>query len=209
LAHQTAVDNSARTIAVLGTGLDKKNIYPQTNVVLADKIVENGGLLIGEYPPETHGARYTFARRDRIISGLSLATLVIEAKEKSGALITAEWARKQGKTVFAVPGSIYAANSRGCHYLIKHGAKLIDCASDILEELKIESRTEAKTLNLFGDNAEESKILESLKEGALETDKIIIKTGLPAKSILSTLPVLEIKGKIKDLGNNIYALGNR
>jgi DNA processing protein len=209
LAHQTAVENKARTIAVLGTGLDKRSIYPQTNVVLADKIVENGGLLISEYPPGTHGMKFSFPQRNRIISGLSLAVLVIEAKEKSGSLITAEWARKQGKTVFAVPGSIYTANSRGCHYLIKRGAKLVENASDILDELKIKSQTEAKTLNLFGDNAEESKILESLKEGALETDKIIIKTGLPAKSVLSTLPVLEIKGKIKDLGNNIYALGNR
>ena len=126
-----------RNIAVLGTGLDEKSVYPRSNIGLSRKILETGGALISEYPPGAGGSRFTFPQRNRIISGLSLGILVIEAKRKSGALITAAWARKQERKVFAIPGSIHSLNSRGCHYLIKKGAKLVENTDDILKELNL------------------------------------------------------------------------
>ena len=120
-AHQATIERGKRTIAVLGTGLDEKSIYPRSNLKLVEKILETGGCLISEYPPGTHGSEFTFPQRNRIISGLSLGALVVEAKEKSGALITANFAFSQKRKVFAIPGPIYSSNSRGPHLLIKKG----------------------------------------------------------------------------------------
>ena len=136
-SHWAAVERKKRTIAVLGTGVDEKSIYPKENIKLAQKIIETGGCLISEYLPGTPGSKITFPQRNRIISGLSLGVLVVEAKERSGALITAEWARKQGRKVFAVPGPIHSLNSKGPHYLIKNGAKLVETSEDILQELNL------------------------------------------------------------------------
>jgi len=204
-AHKAAVERKRRTIAVLGTGLDEKSIYPKENISLARKIVELGGLLISEYPPGTPGSRFTFPQRNRIISGLCLGLLVIEAKEKSGSLITANYAFSQKRKVFALPGSIYSPNSRGTHLLIKKGAKLIDNANDILKELKLpEHSTVNKTIK--GETKEENLILTILKEKSLHLDKIVEKTKLSAAKTASTLAILEIKGKVRNLGGNIYAL---
>ncbi|PIR71606.1 MAG: DNA-protecting protein DprA, partial [Candidatus Nealsonbacteria bacterium CG10_big_fil_rev_8_21_14_0_10_37_25] len=120
--HQATLERKGRTIAVLGTGLDEKSIYPQSNLKLAEKILKTGGALISEYPPGTPGSKFTFPQRNRIISGLSLGVLVVEAKQKSGALITAHHAFSQNRKVFAVPGPIHSSNSKGPHYLIKKGA---------------------------------------------------------------------------------------
>ena len=207
-AHQAAVERNKRTIAVLGTGLDEKSIYPQSNLKLAEKILENEGCLISEYPPGTHGTKFTFLKRNRIISGLSSGVLVVEAKQKSGALNTANWAKKQERKLFAIPGSIYSSNSKGPHYLIKNGAKLVESANDILKELNL-PLTKPAVDNLIGENLEENLILEVLKEGALDTDKIIEKTKLSAAKVVSTLVILEIKGKVKNLGGNIYAVSHR
>lgn len=136
-AHEAAIERGGKTIAVLGTGLDEKSIYPQPNLALAQRIIETGGALISEYPAGTPGSRVSFPKRNRIISGLCLGVLIVEAKERSGSLITARWARKQMKKVFAVPGQVHSPNSKGCHYLIKHGAKLVESAEDILKELNI------------------------------------------------------------------------
>lgn len=195
-----------RAIAVLGTGLDKKSIYPQSNLKLAERILETGGCLISEYPPGTQGARFTFPRRNRIISGLSIGMLVIEAKEKSGALITAGFAREQKRKVFAVPGSIYSLNSKGCNGLIKTGAKLVESADDILEELNLSRSSGGKGNHLTGENAEENLILEALREGPSYIDKIIGETKLSAAETAGSLAVLEIKGKVRNLGGNVFAL---
>ncbi|MFH1036814.1 MAG: DNA-processing protein DprA, partial [Patescibacteria group bacterium] len=136
-AHTAAVERKKKTIAVLGTGLDKETIYPQSNLKLAEKIIETGGCLISEYPEGTRGTNFTFPQRNRIVSGLSLGVLVVEAKEKSGSLITAEFARKQGKKVFAIPGPVDSPNSKGTNHLIKTGAVLVENADDILRELKL------------------------------------------------------------------------
>jgi DNA processing protein len=206
-AHQAVVERKKRTIAVLGTGLSEKTIYPKSNLGLAKKIIENGGGLISEYPPETRGTKFTFPQRNRIISGLSLGTLVIEAKEKSGALITADYAFSQKRKVFAIPGSVYSSNSRGPHILIKKGAKLAENADDILKELNL-SHLKSGVKKIEGENPEENSILEILKEGGLDVDKIIEKSGLSVASAVRTLAILEIKGKVKNLGNNIYAISN-
>lgn len=125
-AHRATIERKRRTIAVLGTGLDEKSIYPQSNLKLAKEILELGGCLISEYEPGTRGTQFTFPQRNRIISGISLGVLVVEAKERSGALITANWAKTQNRKIFAIPGSIHASNSKGCHLLIKRGAKLVE-----------------------------------------------------------------------------------
>jgi DNA processing protein len=203
MAHKGALEGKARTIAVLGTGLDEKSIYPKENLKLAKKILDNGGCLISEYPPRSPGAQFTFPERNRIISGLSLGVLVVEAKIKSGALITAEWARKQGRKVFAIPGSIHSLNSKGCHFLIKKGAKLVESANDILEELNL---SKIKRKEIKGKTLEENLILEVLKNGSLDIEKIVEKTNLPPQKVSATLSLMEIEGKVKNLGGNVYAL---
>ncbi|MDP2966851.1 MAG: DNA-processing protein DprA [bacterium] len=205
-AHTAAVERNKRTIAVLGTGLDEKTIYPQSNLKLAQRILETGGCLISEYPSGTPGSQFSFPQRNRIISGLSLGVLVVEAKEKSGALITAEWARKQRRKVFAVPGPIHSSNSKGPHKLIKQGAKLVEYTNDILKELNLPQASTRTVLIENERSEEENLILKILKEEALYIDKIIEKTKLPASTIASTLAILEIKGKVRNLGGNIYAL---
>lgn len=207
-SHIATLERGKRTIAVLGTGLDEKSIYPQENLKLARKILETGGALISEYPPGTRGTQFTFPQRNRIVSGLSLGVLIIEAKQKSGALITANWAKKQGRKIFAIPGLIHSLNSKGCHYLIKHEvAKLVENANDILKELNLP----LKELSSFyeGENEEENLILDALKEEALDIDKIIERTNLSAATVASTLAILEIKRKVKNLGGNIYAISHR
>lgn len=203
MAHKGALERKGRTIAVLGTGLDEKSIYPKENLKLAEKILENGGCLISEYPPGTPGMKSNFPERNRIISGLSLGVLVVEAKFGSGALITTDWARKQVRKVFAVPGPVHSKNSEGPHSLIKAGAKLVENANDILKELNL-PKIERKKLE--GKTLEENLIWEILKEGNLNIDKIIEKTKLSSQVVSATLSLMEIDGKVKNLGGNVYAL---
>ena len=133
--HQAVVEKKKRTIAVLGTGLDEKSIYPKSNLKLAKEILENKGCLLSECPSGQRGSKITFPRRNRIISGLSLGLLVIEAKLKSGSLIAASWARRQKRVLFAIPGPAHSSNSKGCQYLIEKGAKPVKSAKDILKEI--------------------------------------------------------------------------
>ena len=205
MAHRAAIEKGKRTIAVLGTGIDEKSIYPKSNLKLIDKILENGGAIISEFEPGIHGTKYTFPQRNRIISGLSLGVLVVEARMQSGALITANYAKEQGRKVFAVPGSIFSQASKGCHFLIKNGAKLVESAEDILKELGIR-KLEIGKKEIKGKTPEENLILEVLKEGALDVEKIIEKTKLPPSKVASILSILEIEGKIKNLGGNIYVI---
>ncbi len=209
-SHMATLERGKRTIAILGTGLDEKSIYPKENLKLARKILELGGSLISEYPPGTHGSEFTFPQRNRIISGISLGVLVIEAKQKSGALITANWAKKQGRKIFAIPGQIHSLNSEGCHYLIKHEvAKLVESANDILKELNLPAGRQVYQKEITGETPAENLILEVLKEEALDIDKIIERTKLSAVTVASTLAILEIKGEVKNLGGNIYAISHR
>jgi DNA processing protein len=204
ISHQTALENGGRTIGVIGTGLDESSFFPRQNLDLAQKVVDTGGCLISEYPAGFKATNYSFPQRNRIVAGLSLAVVVVEAREKSGSLITAEWGRKQHKLIFSVPGSIYSANSRGTNWLLKNEAKACDSALDILNALGI-----APALPKIGaaaKNANEQKVLDTLKDGALDIDEIILATKLPARIVMSLIPIMELNGLIKNIELNTYAI---
>ena len=203
-AHKICVEKGAPTIAVLGTGLDEKSVYPQSNLALSKEIIKTGGCLISELPPGTHGSMYSFPKRNRIISALSLGILVVEAKEKSGSLITATYAKKQKKKLFAIPGPIYSLNSRGPNKLIKEGAILTESADSILQELKVAPAKKQQVL--VGENETEQTILNVLQEEALYIDAIIKKSNLSPSIIATSLALMEISGKIRNLGGNVYSL---
>lgn len=206
-SHQGCLEAGGKTIAVLGTGLDDNSIYPQENLKLAHKIIETGGCLISEYAPKTFGRRENFPQRNRIISGLSLGVLVVEAKIKSGALITARWAQEQKRKLFAIPGPIHSLNSRGPNFLIKNSAFLVENASDILKQLNLKYlRLHLNKQENKEKTSEENLILRVLKEQPLHIEKIIEQTNLPAQKILSMLSIMEIKGQIRNLGSNIYGI---
>ncbi|MEA3344318.1 MAG: DNA-processing protein DprA [Patescibacteria group bacterium] len=205
-AHTAVVEQKKRTIAVLGTGLDRKSIYPKENIQLSEKILELGGCLVSEYPPGTRGSRFTFPERNRIISGLSQGVLVVEAKIKSGSLITANHGFSQNKKIFAIPGPIYALNSQGPHFLIKKGAKLVDKTNDILQELNLPNLEQIQNKAQGAENLEQRLILNILEQEALEIDEIIERTKLSPAITASTITILEMKQKIKNLGGNTYAL---
>ncbi len=204
-AHKICVEKKRPTIAVLGTGLDEKSIYPQTNLVLSREIIAHGGCLISEFKPGTPGYPNNFRQRNRIVSALSLGVLVVEAKEKSGSLITAGFAKIQHKKLFALPGQIYMLNASGPNKLIKEGATLVESAKDILDVLEIAPKAFAKQ-TFAAENNQETLILQTLKEESLYIDKIIEKTKLSPSQIATTLALMEISGKIRNLGGNVYSL---
>jgi len=173
-AHKGALDAGGRTIAVLGSGIDDKSIYPYTHKPLAERVIKNGAL-ISEYGPGTPAMPYQFPERNRIVSGLSVGVLIVEAKEKSGSLITAKLALEQNKDIFAVPGHIFSPMSTGTNKLIQEGAKLVTKVEDILEELELSGiKTERKNIELEGN---EKKVFEVLSNENLHTDDIIKNIG--------------------------------
>ena len=208
LAHKSALEAGAHTIAVLGTGIDDRTIFPAPNLGLAHNIIDRGGATISEYAPGPPGTKFSFPQRNRIISGLSLGVLVIEADEKSGAMITTKCALDQGRDVFAVPGNIFAKTSQGTNNIIKQGAKLVTCAEDILEEYdtQIKNQTFVPSsgrgklkIKITGDNEAENKILAVLTGDPMTIDDIIRQTGLNAGQTNAVLTVMELKKKIKNL----------
>ncbi|HUT22677.1 MAG TPA: DNA-processing protein DprA [Candidatus Bipolaricaulota bacterium] len=205
LAHKTTIDHAGKTIAVLGSGLDKANIYPTSNRYLAEQILENNGLIVSEFPIGTLPLSHNFPARNRIISGLSLGTLVVEAGETSGALITAKYALDQNREVFAVPGPINSPTSLGPNNLIKQGAKATTSTKDILDELNMEKIEELverkKEIDL---SVEEKLIWNILKSEPIHIDKISRLTGLPASKINANVTIMEMKGLIRDLGNQMF-----
>ena len=209
IAHETALDNGGRTIAVLGTGLNV--IYPKRNEKLYNRICENGAV-ISEFPANTKGAPYNFPRRNRIVSGLGLGVLVVEAKEKSGSLITAGLAGEQGKDVFAIPGNIGSIYSRGTNKLIQDGAKLVMSADDILNEIRefkhLTNKTEQDSLKIDKSNysADERAIIEVLESGEFSIDQIINKTGLNIKEAQTVITKLELLDLIVSTAAGKYVL---
>lgn len=209
LAHQSALENDGKTIAVLGSGLGWPEIYPSSNRHLAEKIIVSGGAIISEHPLGIPAQKQHFPTRNRIISGLSAGVLVIEAAEKSGSLITAQQALEQNRDVFAVPGSIYNPNSIGTNNLIKSGAKLVINAQEILEELAPQLIISNKpTKKIMAADENETLILRFLSHDPLHVDKITILTKLDTASLNSTLAVMELAGKIKDVGGMNYVLAS-
>ena len=206
LAHQSTLDNNGRTIAVLGSGLDKFNIYPYTNRQLAQKIQERGAI-ISEYPLGTPPLKQNFPARNRIISGLSKGVLVIEAPTKSGALITAQFALEQNREVFAVPGNISQSNSAGPNNLIKMGAKLVNSGQDILDELNLTSTTTVpQNKKVVPDSPTEAKLLKQLSAEPIHIDKLVCQSKLDTAVVSSTLTLMEMRGKIRNLGGMNYII---
>ena len=200
VAHQSALDNDLPTIAVLGSGVDDKSIYPETNFKLAQDILTNSGLIISEYSPGTPGLKHHFPERNRIVSGLSKGVLVVEAPLISGALITTRLATEYNGDVFAIPGNIFSPNSKGPHMLIQKGAKPVFSAQDILGsyyqnlELKLDKKNDISTRNPV-----EQKILAILDEkGELSADAIIRESDIETPRAITALSMLEIKNKIKN-----------
>lgn len=204
VAHKTTLDYEGKTIAVLGTPIDQ--IYPPENFKLAQTILSNNGLIISEYPSGYPGLKKNFAIRDRIISGLSKGVLVIEAHEKSGALITARCALDQNRDVFAVPGNIFSPNSFGPNYLIKNGAKPVTSAQDILDEYGSNLKLFEEDKSAISTKDPTQKIILAILDnnGAVFIDDIIRESGKETSEIIATLSVLEIKGLIKNTGNGRY-----
>ncbi len=204
-AHLGALNKNNMTIAILGSGIDENSIYPRANCGLAKKILENGGSIISEYPPGTRCAPYTFPRRNRIIAGLAQATVVVEARLKSGSLITAEFAKKSGRPVYALPGNIYSKTSQGCNFLIRNGAKIIENAETIINDFhKILPRSRKTIQN--GENEVENKIIQALGAGPTDINNLILNAHLPTNIICAALANLEIQGKVRNLGGNFYCI---
>ena len=207
LAHLAALEVGGKTIAVLGSGLDKQNIYPSQNRYLADKIIASGGAIISELPLGTPPLRHNFPQRNRLISGLSLGTLVIEAGEKSGALITAAYALEQNREVFAVPGGIHSPASAGPNNLIKDGAKVVTSPADIIETLNLTQATAyINTKKIIPEGENEKKIIFLLSFEPVHIDELVRSSGLDTAAANSTLVIMEMKGMIKNLGGMYYIL---
>jgi DNA processing protein len=202
IAHQAALKAGGRTLAVLGSGVDK--IYPPENRALAEKIFEQGAVL-SDYVPGTSPEASNFPPRNRIISGLSMAVVVVEAGETSGALITAEFAAEQGREVFAVPGNILAPQSKGTNKLIQSGAHPLLHANDILQALNLSRVGQHKAARkaLPADEVE-SKLLEAIREEPIHVDEIRSLTGLPVEKVSATLVMMELKGMVRQVGNMHY-----
>ncbi len=206
-AHKVAINKRRRTVAVLGGGLDGKSLYPKEHAFLAEQILENGGSLLSEYPMGTPNFKQNFVARNRIISGLSLATLIIECDLKSGTLITAKHALDQNRQVYAVPGPIYNPQSQGPNNLIKMGAKPVTSANDILEDLNLKTLPEQQmSQTLFADSEEEAALLKLLSYEPIIINELIKHSGLGTAQVTSALTFLEMKGKIKNLGGQQYIL---
>jgi DNA processing protein len=204
IAHRGALEAGGVTIAVLGNGLP--NIYPSRHHTLGKQIVESGGAILSEYDPGTPAMAHQFLERNRIVSGLSDAIVIVEAAQRSGTLNTATHALSQGKEVFVVPGNITSPLSAGCNALIKQGAHPLTCTEDILEVIA-PRLIEARQIQLtVGDNEHENKIISLLQEGLRDGDILQAKSTLEASVFSQTLTMLEIKGIIRALGANQWFL---
>ena len=211
-SHEGALAGGGHTIAVCGTGLD--SVYPRSNAALAESIAAQGALL-SEFPCGTPPIKHNFPRRNRLICGLALGTLVVEAAVRSGSLITARLAGEQGREVFAIPGSIHNPLARGCHQLIRQGAKLVETAQDILSELGPLAGTLQqvpridKTTDTSGDftsplDKEYEILLDALGFAPAGMDLLVQRTGLKAEVVASMLLILELDGRIESYPGGLF-----
>jgi DNA processing protein len=205
-AHEGALDgardDAVATIAVVGTGLDR--VYPKQHRDLAHRIAQRG-MLLSEYPIGMPPLAENFPRRNRLISGLSQGTLVVEAALQSGSLITARMAAEQGKEVFAIPGSIHSPHARGCHALLRQGAKLVESAQDVLEDLRFVLPAAKAPPGDGGEAAEgEHPLLEALGYDPMGLDALIARTGIPAPLLQAQLLELELAGQVARLPGGLF-----
>ncbi|MDD2921580.1 MAG: DNA-processing protein DprA [Anaerolineales bacterium] len=202
IAHHAALNAGGRTIAVMGTGVDK--IYPPEHQKLAEKIIERGAL-VSDYAPGTPPDASNFPPRNRIISGLSLAIVVVEAGETSGALITAEFAAEQGREIFAVPGSILAPQSKGTNKLIQNGALPLLSVNDLMQALDFNRVGEHKTARkILPADETEARLLTVLGSEPKHVDEIRDQADLPIEKVSATLALMELKGMVRQLGGMNY-----
>jgi len=210
-AHRGALAAGAPTIAFLGHGIDR--VYPACNRDLAHEIARRGAL-VSEFPLGTPPNRTLFPQRNRLISGISLGTIVVEAARRSGSLITARLAAEQGREVFAIPGSIHNPLSRGCHQLIRQGAKLVEAADDIVSELAPlvghlleELEAPMPPVESAADADEEyAKLLAALGHDPVDVDALVARSGLTIEQVSSMLLILELEGKIEKLSGGRYSV---
>ncbi|AMM24887.1 DNA-processing protein DprA [Variovorax sp. PAMC 28711] len=206
-AHQGALDAAASnpsrlaTVAVVGTGLDR--VYPARHRALAHQIVAHG-LIVSEFAPGTPPLNQNFPKRNRIIAGLSRGTLVVEAALQSGSLITARLAVEQGKEVFAIPGSIHSPQSRGCHALIRQGAKLVESVNDVLEELRFDDVTASQAPDADPAVLDDSGLLRDLGFDPVSLDALCARTGHGAATLQAQLLELELDGRIARLPGGLF-----
>jgi DNA processing protein len=208
IAHKTALDEKGRTIAVLGNGL--ANHYPPENRKLEDKIIESGAI-ISEFSMHVKPDKHNFPRRNRLISGLSLGAVIVEADEKSGALITAKYAIEQGRDVFAIPGNIFSKYSKGPHKLIKQGAKLVETVDDIISEINVLKSLVEKTkknFKIIKENKNLSKESELVSDAInfepIHIDLLAEKTKMPIEKISVVLLGLVMDGFVSELPGKMY-----
>ena len=207
VAHRAALDAGGKTVAVFGSGLDI--VYPGENAKLAQAIIEQGAL-VSEYPLGVKPKAENFPLRNRIMSGLSLGVLVVEAGERSGALITAQQAVEQNREVFAIPGSILSPASQGTNRLIQDGAKLVRNYADIIEELNLTIVVQQAEIKEFSPaNEVESAILRQLSSEPNHIDEVCRRSGLTMSEVSSTLAMLELKGIARQVGSMNYVLARR
>jgi DNA processing protein len=203
IAHASALKAGLKTIAVPGSGIADSAIYPATHFQLAQNILNAGGCLMSEFDPTQKAAPYMFPQRNRIMAGLSHATLIIEAEEKSGTLITGRLAMEYNRDVLTVPGNIFSENTKGPHRLIRDGATLIRNADDILEVLNLKKEDEAIEVEFADCSEEEIQILEILTE-PISRDDIIEILDIPTSKLSSLITSLEIKGLVKESLGKLY-----
>jgi DNA processing protein len=202
IAHQACLEAGGTTVAVLAGGVDK--LYPATHASLGNRILEQGGTIMSEYPEGTPHHKAYFISRNRIVAGLADALLITEAAERSGTLHTARFALEQGREVLAVPGNITSLASAGTNNLIKTGATPVTSVDDVLYVLGIQKAAAKPAVR--GSNADEQAILELLGAGIGSGAELLVRSCLPAPLFNQTLTMLEISGKIRALGNNLWAL---
>ncbi len=203
-AHRAALEAGGRTLAVLGSGIDV--IYPREHHKLVEQIVENGAI-ISDYPLGAQPEATNFPPRNRIISGLSLGVVIVEAGIKSGALITADFAAEQGREVFAVPGSIFSSEAAGCNQLLRDGAAIVTEVRDILETLHLDALAEKQAARtLLPANAAEATVLQHLSAEPLHLDDLSRHTALPVASVSSTLVMMELKGMVRQVAPLQYVI---
>jgi len=193
-AHQGALDVGGLTVAVLGTGLQR--IYPPRHLDLASRIVAGGGALISEFPLDSAPQSANFPRRNRIISGLSLGVLVVEASLSSGSLITARLAAEQGREVYAIPGSIHHPGARGCHQLIRQGATLVESIEDILQALRGWQQVAPDAGNEVTSRREANPLLEQVHAAPMSSEALAQALGRPLEQVLAELTELEVDGLV-------------
>ncbi len=201
--HRGCLSVGGKTVAVLGNGLD--TVYPLENTGLAVEIIKKGGAIISEYALGYPALPINFAVRNRIVSGLSDAVIVIEGAEKSGTLLTAAHAAEQGKTVFAVPGQITSPLSAAPLFLLKNGAKMATGTKDILDELDLQIKVDKEKIeNIVPGSPQEAKLLEILENEPLHLDELVRISGGKTPEISARLTIMEMKGLVRNLGKGIY-----